>query len=145
MPSSHDIHHTFHEFLLHIHGNPLYIYTFQASPPSPRRGLKNRNRKQRGISLRRDPSRLGELFARSKIMSWPPGRPLAKKAWVSLCQTRLGKSDSPGRDYQLSPWPHLQQMYHSTQPITQSISRTKNNDYSIQTIRKLKNKHKNTT
>ena len=34
--------------------------------PSPRRGLEKGNRNQRGISLRRDPSRLGELFTRSK-------------------------------------------------------------------------------
>jgi len=39
--------------------------------PSPRRGLEKGNRNQRGISLRRDPSRLGELFTRSK---WWAGR-----------------------------------------------------------------------
>jgi len=33
-----------------------------------------------------------------------------KKAWVSLRQTRLGESDSPERDYQVSPWIHLQQI-----------------------------------
>ncbi|QCD86454.1 hypothetical protein DEO72_LG3g977 [Vigna unguiculata] len=35
-------------------------------PPSPRRGLEKASRGQRGISLRRDPSRLGEMFARSE-------------------------------------------------------------------------------
>jgi len=35
-------------------------------PPSPRRGLENETGNQRGISLRRDPSRLGETLARSK-------------------------------------------------------------------------------
>ena len=39
--------------------------------------LKKAHRNQRGISLRRDPSRLGEILARSKIMSGSPGRPLA--------------------------------------------------------------------
>ena len=36
-------------------------------PPSPKRGLERASRNQRGISLRRDPSCLGEMFARSKI------------------------------------------------------------------------------
>jgi len=35
-------------------------------PPSPRRGLKKASRNQRGISLRRDPSRLSEILALSK-------------------------------------------------------------------------------
>ncbi|QCE02582.1 hypothetical protein DEO72_LG8g597 [Vigna unguiculata] len=35
--------------------------------PSPRRGLEGASRNQCGISLRRDPSRLGEMFTRSKI------------------------------------------------------------------------------
>ena len=39
----------------------------QASPPSPRRGLEEACREHHGISLRRDPSRLGEVFTRSKI------------------------------------------------------------------------------
>jgi len=38
----------------------------QTSPPPPRRGLETRNRNHYGVSLRRDPSRLGEWFARSK-------------------------------------------------------------------------------
>jgi len=35
-------------------------------PPSPRWGLKKGRRSSHGISLRRDPSRLGETFARSE-------------------------------------------------------------------------------
>jgi len=35
--------------------------------PSPRRGLEGGTRSQRGISLRRVPSRLGEMFARLKV------------------------------------------------------------------------------
>jgi len=38
----------------------------QASPPSPRRGPKKWCRSICGISLRRDPSRLSEMLARSK-------------------------------------------------------------------------------
>ena len=38
----------------------------QTSPPPPRRGLKTGTRNHCEISLRRDPSRLGEWFARSK-------------------------------------------------------------------------------
>ena len=38
----------------------------QTSPPPPRRGLETRNRNHYGVSLRRDPSRLGEWFARAK-------------------------------------------------------------------------------
>jgi len=82
----------------------------QASPPFRLGKDTKQEQEQRGISLRRDPSRLGELSARSKLKSWPPGRPWAKKAWVTLRQTRLGESDSPGWDYQVSPWIHLQQI-----------------------------------
>ncbi|QCE03969.1 hypothetical protein DEO72_LG8g2001 [Vigna unguiculata] len=45
--------------------------------PSLRRGLEKASGKPRGISLRRDPSRLGEILARSKFMSGSPRRPLA--------------------------------------------------------------------
>ena len=48
----------------------------QASPPSPRRGLKKESRSTCGISLRRGPSRLGEVLARSKRRA---GRPFAQK------------------------------------------------------------------
>jgi len=44
--------------------------------PRPRRGLEIGTRNQRGISLRRDLFHLGEMFARSKILSGSPGRPL---------------------------------------------------------------------
>ncbi|QCD95153.1 hypothetical protein DEO72_LG5g3246 [Vigna unguiculata] len=69
----------------------------KASPPFRLGKDTKQEQEQRGISLRRDPSRLGELSARSKLKSWPPGRPWAKKAWVTLRQTRLGESDSPGK------------------------------------------------
>jgi len=38
----------------------------ETSPPPPKRGLETRNKNHCGVSLRRDPSRLGEWFARSK-------------------------------------------------------------------------------
>jgi len=62
---------------------------------------------QRGISLKRDPSRLGELPARSKV---------ERAAWATFCagalgelpvssrlgelpvSSRLGEIDSPGQD-----------------------------------------------
>ncbi|QCD86863.1 hypothetical protein DEO72_LG3g1391 [Vigna unguiculata] len=40
-------------------------------PPSPRRGFDGALREHHGISLRRDPSRLSEVFPRSKVR---PGR-----------------------------------------------------------------------
>jgi len=92
-------------------------------------GSKRGNRNHCGISLRRDPSRLGEWFARSKWKSWSPGRPWAKKAWASLRQTRLGEPDSPGRDYQVSPWIHLQLIRFSNPLIIHSIPRTPNNNF----------------
>ena len=44
--------------------------------PSPRRGLEKGIKTQRGISLRRDPSHLGEMFARSKFewVAWATSR-----------------------------------------------------------------------
>ncbi|QCD96861.1 hypothetical protein DEO72_LG6g1571 [Vigna unguiculata] len=45
--------------------------------PSPKRGLEGETRSHHGISLRRVPSRLGEMLARSKTRSGSPGRPLA--------------------------------------------------------------------
>jgi len=41
--------------------------SLRRAPPSPRRGLEEVPREHHGISLRRDPSRLDEVFARSKI------------------------------------------------------------------------------
>jgi len=40
--------------------------SLRRAPPSPRRGLEKPGHEHRGISLKRDPSRLGELPARSK-------------------------------------------------------------------------------
>jgi len=67
--------------------------------PPPRLGESTKARhEQRGISLKRDPSRLGELPARSKD---------ERAAWATFCawalgeppvSSRLGETDSPGRD-----------------------------------------------
>ncbi|QCD86794.1 diphosphonucleoside phosphohydrolase [Vigna unguiculata] len=76
-------------------------------PPSPRRGLERASREQRGISLRQDPSRLGEMFARSKI---------ERVAWAaSRVKGALGESlsISPRRDW--LAWARLAEMA-STRP-----------------------------
>ncbi|QCD97546.1 hypothetical protein DEO72_LG6g2256 [Vigna unguiculata] len=45
--------------------------------PSPRRGFNGALREHHGISLRRDPSRLGEVFPRSKLQAEPrPSAPI---------------------------------------------------------------------
>ena len=67
-------------------------------PPSPRRGLKEASREHHGISLRRDPSRLGEVFARLKIWAGRLGDLSRIGVWASLRQTHLGEPDLPGRD-----------------------------------------------
>ena len=59
-------------------------------------------RKQRGISLKRDPSRLGELCARSKHTGRLSDHS-RRKLWASLCTSRLGESSSPRRVYQCLP------------------------------------------
>jgi len=53
---------------------------------------------QRGISLKRDPSRLGELPARSKVerATWATFR--AGALGELPVSSRLGEIDSPGRD-----------------------------------------------
>jgi len=66
----------------------------QASLPSPRR------EQQRGISLKRDPSRLGELPARSKGWASRLGEISSRDLPVS---SRLGEIDSLGRDLQVPP------------------------------------------
>ena len=62
--------------------------------PSAQARAQTGTGKQHGISLRRDPSRLGELCARSKTH---PGRlsdHSRRKLWASLCTSRLGESIS---------------------------------------------------
>jgi len=70
----------------------------QASPLSPRWGLKEASREHHGISLRRDPSRLGEVFVRSKIWAGRLGDLSRNRVWVSPCSSRLGETGSLGRD-----------------------------------------------
>ncbi|QCE11821.1 hypothetical protein DEO72_LG10g3058 [Vigna unguiculata] len=78
-------------------------------------------REHHGISLRRDPSRLGEVFTRSKVRAGRLGDLSRNGVWASLRQTRLGESDSPGRDYQFLPWFLLQQMYIPIQTTIQGL------------------------
>jgi len=67
-------------------------------PPSPRRGLKKDSRSTRGISLRRDLSRLGEMLARSKSRAGRLGDLSRKSPGRAPCSSRLGKTGSLGRD-----------------------------------------------
>ncbi|QCD78560.1 hypothetical protein DEO72_LG1g2196 [Vigna unguiculata] len=62
------------------------------------RGYKNKGHEQHGISLKRDPSRLGELPARSKVerAAWATFR--AKALGELPVSSRLGEVDSLGRD-----------------------------------------------
>ena len=77
------------------------------SRPIPRSGWR--------VSLKRD----SLAQARQSRSSEPPSpRWRLEKETRTNAGSHLGESDSPGRDYQFSPWSHLQQMYLSTQPIT---------------------------
>ena len=106
--------------------------SLRRAPPSPRQGFDGAPREHHGISLRRDPSRLGEVFTRSKVQMGRLGDLSRNGVWASRRQTRLGESDSLGRDYQFSPWFLLQQMYIPIQTTIQGILRTKNNDFTVQ-------------
>jgi len=72
------------------------------------------------------------VFTRSKVRAGRLGDLSRNGVWASLRQTRLGESDSPGRDYQFLPWFLLQQMYIPIQTTIQGIPRTKNNDFTVQ-------------
>jgi len=61
--------------LLRLRGLAQARQARSGEPLSPRRGLERASRNQRGISLRRDPSCLGEMFARSKF---------ERVAWATL-------------------------------------------------------------
>ena len=67
-------------------------------PPSPMRGLKKGSRSTRGISLRREPSRLGEVLARSKSLAGRLGDLSCKSPGRAPCSSRLGETGSLGRD-----------------------------------------------
>jgi len=70
----------------------------QASLPLAKARAQEQKQEQRGISLKRDPSRLGELPARSKVerAAWATFRAGALGEPPVL--SRLGEIDSPGRD-----------------------------------------------
>jgi len=69
-----------------------------SKPHSPRRGLKKGSRSTRGISLRRDPSRLGEMLARSKSRAGRLGDLSHKSPGRAPYSSRLGETGSLGRD-----------------------------------------------
>ena len=67
-------------------------------PPSPKRERQKQGPGQRGISLKRDPSRLGELPARSKIERAARATFRTKNLGELPVSSRLGEMDSLGRD-----------------------------------------------
>ncbi|QCE03898.1 hypothetical protein DEO72_LG8g1928 [Vigna unguiculata] len=71
---------------------------------SPRLGESTKKTRawQHGISLKRDPSRLGELPARSKIERAARATFRAKNLGELPVSSRLGEIDSLGRDLQVS-------------------------------------------
>jgi len=93
----------------------------QASPPSPRRGLEKENKSTCGISLRRDPSRLGEVLARSKRRAGRLGDLSRKSPKRAPCLSRLGETDPLGRDLQVAPLVRLEQPCFSNQANPQSV------------------------
>jgi len=120
------IHITPHMLLYHSPIHYMQNITKQGSKhptstyPHPSSSLR-----REGISLRRAPlrlgessiimtgthasARLGELISLErgnlslKTQTIRLGDGSRKREWASLCQPRLGESDSPGRDYQLPP------------------------------------------
>jgi len=83
----------------------------QASPPLPRRGLKQEQESNAGSRLGETPLAWASCVLAQKTL-WSLGRPLAQEAlgdhscrkpWASPCTSRLGESSSPGRDYQCLP------------------------------------------
>jgi len=76
--------------------------SLRRASPSPRRERQKLGHGQHGISLKRDPSRLGELPARSKIERAARATFRAKNLGELPVSSRLGEIDSLGRDLQVS-------------------------------------------
>jgi len=76
----------------------------RSGEPPPRLGESTKKTRawQHGISLKRDPSRLGELPARSKIERAARATFRAKNLGELPVSSRLGEIDSLGRDLQVS-------------------------------------------
>ncbi|QCE14419.1 hypothetical protein DEO72_LG11g1419 [Vigna unguiculata] len=72
--------------------------SLKRAPPSPRRGLDEAPRAYHGISLRRDPSRLGEMLARSRSRAGRLGDLSCKSPRRAPYSSRLGETGSLGRD-----------------------------------------------
>ncbi|QCE01778.1 hypothetical protein DEO72_LG7g3078 [Vigna unguiculata] len=72
--------------------------SLRRTPPSPRRGFDEAPMEHHGISLRRDPSRLGEMFPRSKFeqVAWATFRAIILGELP--VSSRLGEMDSFRRD-----------------------------------------------
>jgi len=72
--------------------------SLRRASPSPRRERQKLGHGQHGISLKRDPSRLRELPARSKIERAARATFRAKNLGELPVSSRLGEMDSLGRD-----------------------------------------------
>ena len=72
--------------------------SLKRAPPSPRRGFDGALREHHGISLRREPSRLVEVFPRSKFeqVAWATFRAIILGELP--VSSRLGEMDSFRRD-----------------------------------------------
>jgi len=90
----------------------------QASSPPPRRELDKEDNSPCAISLRWDPLRLSETFARSKRGFGRLSNDSRRKPWASLCSSRLGEASSLGRDNQCSPLLAPAQHIHTYQTET---------------------------
>jgi len=102
----------------------------QASYPPPRRELDKEDSSPCAISLRRDPLRLSEMFARSKRGFVHLSNDSRRKPWATLCSSRLGEASSLGRNNQCSPLFAPAQRIHTYQidipptPITHGSTQT---------------------
>ena len=98
---------------LRLRGLPQARQSRSSESPSAQARAQTGTGKQRGISLRRDPSPLGKLFARSKTHSGRLGDHSCRKLWATLCTFRLGEASSPGQVYQCLPLFAPAQRIHS--------------------------------
>ncbi|QCE11829.1 hypothetical protein DEO72_LG10g3067 [Vigna unguiculata] len=98
--------------------------SLRRASPSPRRERQKQGHGQHGISLKRDPSRLGELPARSKVERAARATFRAKNLGELPVSSRLGEIDSLGRDLQVSSLfftvtvMHIQSTRHNKHLIT---------------------------
>jgi len=105
-------------------------------PPLPRWGLKKSIRKQCGISLRRDPSCLGEMLACSKIWAGRLGDLSHKLVWANPRLSHLGETGSPRRDW--LAWARLTGLATVSPTVAMFFKPTKHTKYSHASKRRIK-------